>query len=96
MKSPIYHFRYELYHNSDRVYLSDCVTALNSEEYNDIYLTLRVIYTGGAAGREQPSLCTVSSCREAQNQSVAARAPPRRDRWLKQRSGPGFPSLSRI
>ncbi len=34
----------------------------------------------GAAGREQPQPCTSSSYREVQRQSVAARAPPQRDR----------------
>ncbi len=39
----------------------------------------------GAAGREQPQPCTSSSYREVQRQSVAARAPPQRDR-ARQRS----------
>ncbi len=39
----------------------------------------------GAAGREQPQPCTSSSYREVQRQSVAARAPPQRDR-AQQRS----------
>ncbi len=39
----------------------------------------------GAAGREQPQPCTSSSYREVQRQSVAARAPPQRDRG-RQRS----------
>lgn len=42
----------------------------------------------GAAGREQPSPHASSSYREAQKQSVATRAPPRRDRGGKRsRSG---------
>ncbi|XP_053092882.1 LOW QUALITY PROTEIN: uncharacterized protein LOC113526632 [Pangasianodon hypophthalmus] len=43
----------------------------------------------GAAGQGQPPPCMVASHREAQKQSVASRAPPRRDRESRRRSRSG-------